>query len=380
MKITPILSGFKYRHVIINRWRLSVDPLLPLVLIVLAWGLSTRYYPEMLYLPGALQYWVLGGLTAVFITISILIHELGHSTVARWLNIPIERIHLYLFGGMAELQHRPHAARQEFWIALAGPLASLALAVISWVMYAVVLDPTYMAWYFFRFLALINLLIALFNLLPIFPLDGGRLLRSFLWGVTGNYLRASWLTKRSGSVITGILLLMALIDYTWLKSDYVIFSGILALYMMYTWNSGRYELNYMPAARDLIQHIPVAGTCTTEELVKQMIPSQKTLLSRCIFPVMDVESGRQVVEGELLRSTDFTVGPQNIRPAQTGDYIALDEPESWAATVSFNAEWVPVYKAGRFIGMCDAKELRFWMQQNEGAIHLWIPEKESRLF
>lgn len=373
MKISPIFPGLRYRHVQINRWRLSVDPLLPVVIVLLAWGLSSRYYPEMLHLPYTWQYWMLGGLTAVFITVSILIHELGHSTVARWLNIPIERIHLYLFGGMAELQHRPHLARQEFWIALAGPLASLGIALFSWVMYALVLDPTYMAWYFFRFLALINLLIALFNLLPIFPLDGGRLLRSLLWGVSGNYLRASWLTKRAGSYIAAILLLLALADYTWFQSDYVIFSGILALYMMYTWYSGRYELNYMPRAEDLIQTVPEADS--TEDMVKQMVPVQRSMLRRCIFPVLEHPGGRNVIEGQLLHRYNYTIETHSVRPAVAGDYIGLDEPESWAEAVVFNAEWVPVYKSGRFIGMCDAKELRFWLQQNEGALRLWVPEK-----
>lgn len=378
MNISPIIPSLRYRHVQINRWRLSVDPLLPLVLLLLTWGLSTRYYPEMLHLPEAWQYWMLGGLTAVFITVSILIHELGHSTVARWLNIPIERIHLYLFGGMAELQHRPHLARQEFWIALAGPLASLGIALISWVMYAYVLDPTFMAWYFFRFLALINLLIALFNLLPIFPLDGGRLLRSLLWGLSGNYLRASWLTKRAGSFIAAVLLMLALIDYTWWQSDYVIFSGILALYMMYTWYSGRYELNYMPRAEDLIQTVPEAES--TEAMVRQMMPSRRQLMKRCIFPVLGQDGRRDIVEGELIRSSDFSIEPQSIRPAVLGDFIALDEPESWKASVEYNAEWVPVYKSGSFIGMCDAKELRFWLQQNEGALRLWVPENAGKEF
>ncbi|AXJ00636.1 Zn-dependent protease (includes SpoIVFB) [Cyclonatronum proteinivorum] len=373
MNISSAFYDFRNRNVQISRWRLSIDPLLPLVLLLLAWALSSRYYPEMLYLSAAWKYWMLGGLTAVFITVSILIHELGHSSVARALNIPIERIHLYLFGGMAELQHRPHAARQEFWIALAGPMASLGVALFSWVMYALVLDPTFMAWYFFRFLALINLLIALFNLLPIFPLDGGRLLRSVIWAVNGNYLRASWLTKRAGSFIAGLLLLLALADYTWLQSDYVIFSGILALYMMYTWYSGRYELNYMPSAGDLIRPAPEAET--TQALVEQLMPPREQLLKRCIFPVLEHGEPyeRLIIEGKVLNSAADDISQLPAKPAVTGDFIDLDEPNSWSSSVVYNAEWIPVYHSGRVVGMCDAKELRFWLQQNENAIHLWLP-------
>lgn len=347
-----------------------MDPLLPIVLILMAWALSERYYPEVMFLDSRLEYWLLGGFTALFITVSIIVHEIGHSLMARRLNIPIERIHLYLFGGMAELQHRPHSARQEFWIAIAGPVASLLLAWLSWIMYTHFLTPVHLPYYFFRFLALINLMIGAFNLLPIFPLDGGRLMRAFIWAVQGNYIRASAITKQIGSLFVGLLLIVAVVDYLYIESDYAMIGGILALYMMYTYYSGRYELNYAPSPEDLIHVIPHSSD--TRKMVQSIAEKRKKVIRRCIFPILENDDkDLQVIHGRHIVSEEFFIDPATIQIAQKGDFINLDKPDTWHKSVSFNAEWVPVYKENTFVGMCDARELRFWMEQNDGIIGTW---------
>ncbi|MCH8557980.1 MAG: site-2 protease family protein [Balneolia bacterium] len=368
---------FRNRTVVIERWRLSMDPLLPVVLILMAWALSERYYPEVMFLETKLEYWLLGGFTALFITISIIVHEIGHSLMARKLNIPIERIHLYLFGGMAELQHRPHSARQEFWIAIAGPIASLLLAGLSWVMYTHVLTPAHLPFYFFRFLAIINLMIGAFNLLPIFPLDGGRLMRAFIWAVNGNYIRASAITKNIGSIFVGLLLVVAVMDYLYFESAYVMIGGILALYMMYTYYSGRYELNYAPNPEELIHVIPHVSD--TRKMVQSIAEKRKKVVRRCIFPILENDNDElQVIHGKHIATEEFHIDPATIRTAGKGDFIDLDEPETWHKSVSFNAEWVPVFKENTFVGMCDARELRFWMEQNDGVLGAW-PELSGKL-
>ncbi len=363
------MIAFRNRNVVIDKWRLSMDPLLPVVILVMAWALSERYYPGLMYLESSFEYWLLGGFTALFITVSIIIHELGHSFTARRLNIPIERIHLYLFGGMAELQHRPHVARQELWIAVAGPVASLTLAFICWFIYEVILSPEFLPYYFFRFTALINLLIGLFNLLPIFPLDGGRLLRALLWALDGNYIKASARTKAIGSVFIAFLLMLAVADYFFMDSGYALIGGILAMYMFYTFHTGRYELSYSPRADDLIH--TVSGDNGTREMVQDIAKHRSRVIHRCIFPVLENTGGIQVIEGRHITTEAFHIDPESVRVAGEGDYIDLDKPETWRSSVKFNAEWVPVYRSDAFLGMCDARELRFWMQQKQGVLELW---------
>ncbi|MFW6347571.1 MAG: site-2 protease family protein [Cyclonatronaceae bacterium] len=358
------LKRLGQRNIRFERWRLTVDPLLPVVLLLLAWALSVRYYPEVMHLDSAAEYWLMGGLTAVFISVSIIVHELGHSFTARALHIPIERIHLYLFGGMAELQHRPHQARQEFWIALAGPLASFVLAGFSWVMYELLLTPVHQPYYFFRFLALINFMIGLFNLLPIFPLDGGRLLRSFLWGVKGNYITASKATRQAGTLLVGGLLLLAMADYVLLDSGYAMIGGILAMYMFYTHYTGRVELNYAPEPDELVHLVQHEGD--TRAMISSIAGSSGRVMQRCIFPVLEQADGekKQVIEGRHIQQESYYLDPSSIRNAREGDYIEMETPETYGNAVKFNAEWIPVFRGNTFIGMCDAREMRFWLEQH----------------
>lgn len=340
-----------------------MDPLLPVVLVLIAWVLSERYYPDILYLETRLEYWLLGGLTSVFITLSIIIHELGHSLAARFFRIPIQRIHLYLFGGMAELQYRPQEARQEFFIAIAGPVASFLLALISWVIYDVILSPDYLGFFFFKFIALINFLIAVFNLLPIFPLDGGRLLRAGFWAYTKNYIRASRHTNRIGSFFIGILIILAIFDYFYFESGYSLIAGILAMYMFYTYHTGRGELKYNPEPDELIFPIPHGEN--TAEFIDNILIKRPELITECIIPVLDNGPVREVIDGSVIDSgynaVDYEPGK---RALEYGDFIDPDDFNSFSKMVTFRAEWVPVLKEGRFLGMCDAREMRFWLEQN----------------
>lgn len=359
----PFNRGYFY----FERWRVSMDPLLPVVILFMAWLLSDRYYPDIIYLESSYLYWVLGILTSVFITVSIVVHEIGHSLAARYFGIPIQRIHLYLFGGMAELQHRPHNARQEWWIALAGPLASILLAGFFWGLSVWMFSPLYAVYYVLNFLALINFLIGIFNLLPIFPLDGGRLMRAVLWKFKGNVIQASRITNRTGSVFTGLLLILALFDYFFVESGYAFFAGILALYLLYTYYTGRGELKYNPAPEELIYS--VGRQHDTESLIEGLAEYNPSLIESCIIPVVKDGPILYVVDGVNvdLDAVSFSVDGHR-RSLEYGDFIDLRDDSSFAKTITFKAQWVPVLRDKEFIGMCEAREMRFWLDQNIGEI------------
>ena len=101
-----------------------------LIFVLLAWTLAVRYYPTEF--PGwpSVQYWILGAVTAIMLFASVLLHELGHSVVAMRYGIPVRRITLFIFGGIAQIGAEPPSASAEFWIAIAGPAVSLALAIL----------------------------------------------------------------------------------------------------------------------------------------------------------------------------------------------------------------------------------------------------------
>src|SRR5262249_30764779 len=139
--------------------------------------------------------WVVGLFTSIIFIGSILWHEMAHSLVAQHYHIPVAQIVLYLFGGVAQITRDPERPSQGFWIAIAGPLSSFVLAVVFGLFSGLPgLAGAACSW-----LALTNLTLALFNLLlPGFPLDGGRVLRSFLWWRSGSYQTATRQASRVG--------------------------------------------------------------------------------------------------------------------------------------------------------------------------------------
>jgi Zn-dependent protease/predicted transcriptional regulator len=174
-----------------------------LVFGVVTWTLATGYYP--LQFPGRAMWvdGVLGVLTALLLFSSVVIHELGHSLVARREGIRVERVTLFMFGGVAQMSEEPRSARAELALAVAGPATSLVLAALAYALYRglvaagapdVVLAPAIT-------LAAVNTSVAVFNLSPGFPMDGGRVLRALLWWSTGDRLLATRFASRAGQVL-----------------------------------------------------------------------------------------------------------------------------------------------------------------------------------
>ncbi len=161
-----------------------------LIFGLVTWSLAQGYFPTAHPELPATANWVLGALTSVLFFGSVLLHELGHSAVALRNGIPVRGITLFIFGGVAQIGHEPRTPGAEFRIALAGPLTSAALAALFGALWALDRAVPYLAapslW-----LARINLALAAFNLIPGFPLDGGRVLRAVIWRLTGSFQRAT---------------------------------------------------------------------------------------------------------------------------------------------------------------------------------------------
>jgi Zn-dependent protease/CBS domain-containing protein len=173
--------------------RVAVDLSWLIVFGLVFWSLTAGYFPSLH--PGYpwAEYLIVGlGATLCFFA-SVLLHELSHALVAKYLGETVERITLFIFGGMAHMRDEPASARNEFLIAGAGPLASLALGALFWLtpqLFSVI--SHWPMWHsVFVYLGFINLALAVFNLLPGFPLDGGRLLRAVLWARSGDFVKAT---------------------------------------------------------------------------------------------------------------------------------------------------------------------------------------------
>ena len=180
-------------------WSLLI--IVAIVTVSLGGGLLPRWHPDW----SALTIWTTAVAAAVLLLVSVLLHELAHALVGRRHGIDIKRITLFVFGGMSHLEGEPHAWRAELWMAIVGPIVSLLIGAACITLAGVAFtgdaafaaDPlaaiaelgpgaTLMLW-----LGPVNIVLALFNLVPAFPLDGGRVVRAIIWGASGSFTRAT---------------------------------------------------------------------------------------------------------------------------------------------------------------------------------------------
>lgn len=165
---------------------------------IITWSLALGYFRYALPELPAVAHWLNGLLAALLLFVSVLVHELSHSFMARRYGLTVGGITLHVFGGVSQLTDEPPSSRAEFWIAAVGPLTSLALAaVLGAVRFGGVIDAAW-ADAVLAYLVFVNVAVGIFNLLPGFPLDGGRLLRALLWKRSGSLRRATATASRVG--------------------------------------------------------------------------------------------------------------------------------------------------------------------------------------
>jgi Zn-dependent protease len=170
------------------------------IVALVAWSLASGYFPATLPGRASVLYWGLGVVAAVLLFACVLIHELSHSLVAIREGLHISGITLFLFGGVSNLAERPPNPGSELRIALAGPGSSFLLSGIFFGALVLVPGPPALL-AMLAYLALVNVLLGVFNIIPGFPLDGGRVLRALLWWRTRNLKRSTLLAATVGAVV-----------------------------------------------------------------------------------------------------------------------------------------------------------------------------------
>ena len=157
------------------------------------------------YLPGTYpgwsggQYWAIGVACSALLFLCVLVHEFSHSLEAIRRGRKVRSITLFLLGGVSEIEEESRSAGEEFWVSFVGPATSLLLALFFWLLYFSTRSGNPQLSALTQYLALVNLLIGLFNLVPAFPLDGGRVLKALVWRRTGSETQATTIASRIGS-------------------------------------------------------------------------------------------------------------------------------------------------------------------------------------
>jgi len=230
-----------------------------LVTWTFATGIIEEFYPEW----AGERRWIVGAGISLIFFLSILLHEMSHSVLARRYGIPVTGITLFVFGGVSSLQKEPANARQEFWIAVVGPLTSLAIAAVFAAGYFVLTPIDEGAGGVSANLAIINLAIGVFNLIPGFPLDGGRVLRSVFWAQKRNLLDATRIASNAGQMVAYLIMALGVASFFFVS----VISGVW-LFLIGNFLRGASEASYQQLFMEtVLKGIPASSVARTDYVV-----------------------------------------------------------------------------------------------------------------
>lgn len=341
---------------------------------LIAWTLAEGFYPEMFPGWSRLTYWITGVLSALLLFVSVLVHELAHSFVARARGLPVEGITLFIFGGVSNLRGEAERPLDEFAIAVVGPLLSLVLAAIFWFSRGAVEDTTGPVFATLTYLGLVNGLLAIFNIVPGFPLDGGRVLRSIIWGVTGSLRKAT-----NTAALVGQL-------FGWLLIGYGVFqilqgsflSGLWTAFIGWFLNSAADASRREVAVQEMFRDVRVRDVMRTDPPTVEPQASLDTLVRECFLrqgiraaPVCS-DSG---LEG-IVTVSDIKEVPESRWASTTAVEVMTRQPlhsvgprddlsRALALMAEHNINQVLVTEDGKLVGMLDRAHIIRYLQSIE---------------
>lgn len=248
--------------------QITVDYSWFIIFALFVFLLAGTYLPTLV--PRVSTGWYIGVavITSLLFFSSVLFHELSHSLVARRNGIPINKITLFLFGGMAQMEDEPNTPWDEFKMAIAGPAASLLLGFVFLGLAAASrvvaeLSPTMaLIYYALFYLGFINFVLAIFNLLPGFPMDGGRVFRAALWRITGNLRRATYIASITGQTFGWVFILLGVgsLIFPPLRAFASIWLALIGWFLVSAARSSYQQV----VMRDTLSHVPITEVMNTD--------------------------------------------------------------------------------------------------------------------
>src|SRR5712692_2477315 len=199
-----------------------------IILVLLTWSLASGWFAQLFPGWATTTYWIVAFISALLLFVCVLVHELAHALVAQASGLTVRNITLFVFGGVAHIEEDMKRPGVEFQVAIAGPIASFLLAGVAFLLALPLRGSGASAEAILDYLAVANFLVGAFNLLPGFPLDGGRVLRSIIWKVTGNFKKATRIASSVGQACAYVFILLGIIGFftgNFFNGLWVIFIG-----------------------------------------------------------------------------------------------------------------------------------------------------------
>ncbi len=193
-----------------------------IILVLLTVSLAIGWFPQLYPGQSTANYWIVSLIAALLLFVSVLLHELAHSLVARRRGLPVKNITLFIFGGVSNIEQEPKDPGIEFQVAVVGPITSILIGVVCFLLQLPLRGTNSPLEEILYYLAVTNILLGVFNLIPAFPLDGGRVLRSIIWKISGSMRQATRAASITGQFIAYLFILLGI----WLFFTVSILDGI----------------------------------------------------------------------------------------------------------------------------------------------------------
>ncbi len=364
------LGGFRAGRLL--GFRIRIDYSWFVVLVLVTWTFASWQFPEDLPGLSRIAYLAMGFSGALLLFLSVLLHELAHSVVARSRGIAVEGITLFIFGGVAEMSREPDRALDEFLLTIVGPLSSLALAggfvVAARLLGSIGVAPAAVV---AATLAMLNLVLAIFNMVPAFPLDGGRVLRAVLWKLTGDPYRATrwatWVGRGFG------WLLIAYGFFLFVRG--IQFAGVWGIFLGWFLTSAATSAAQQNELKHSLQGVPVGrvlsgpavfvpGELTVEELVDRYFlrysaTAFPVVRGRSLVGVVAVADVSRLSLDERASTTIFDL----MRPIEKVPAVDADRPlvELVLAVRGGHHDRMMVIRDGEVLGALTSEDISGWV-------------------
>jgi Zn-dependent protease/CBS domain-containing protein len=347
--------------------RVRIDYSWFIVFGLLLWMLADNYYPQTFPGQGQLTYWGMGLVSALLLFASVLAHELSHAVAARRYGLPVPGITLFIFGGVAQLGREPVAPKAEFWIAAVGPITSILLGTLFLLARHFIHPGIDIVSETLFYLGLANLTLAGFNLLPGFPLDGGRVLRAWLWQRWKNLYRATRAAARAGRLTGAALMALGLLQIfigAFVGGIWMIFIGLFL-------RQAATSSFQMTSLEEMLRDVPVSEIMQRNPVsVPEQLPLDRLVedfFYRYRFTSFPVERNAELVglihinQVKEVPRTDWPlrVVSEVMSPRATVVIVAPEDSaiEAFRQMSQTGASKLPVAADGRLVGIVTARDI-----------------------
>lgn len=354
------------------------------IFVLLTWSLATGWFA--VGYPGwsPIAYWVTSVLASLLLFCSVLAHELSHSLVARARGLSVKNITLFIFGGVSNIEREPTRPGIEFQMALVGPLTSLLIGGLALGLLWITGKGTSPLAAMLGYLAVTNLLLGFFNLLPGFPLDGGRVLRAIVWKISGSALKATRVAAFAGQLVAYLLIFGGI----WLIVEGDFFDGVWFVFIGWFLLSGSQSANTQATLEAVFKGITVGEVMNTRPAVVPANVSLQKLVDDLFLP--NGWRSAFVLQGDQLAGmitlSDIRHVPQEtwaqtpvgfaMRPLENMHIVSPEQSvnEVLPLMVAQDINQVPVIRQGQLIGTLSREDILRLVEIRRG---LGLEKKEA---